>query len=157
MKKELTDEEILEKAASFCAYQERSERDLKNRLYKWNVTDEKADAIIEQLKEENFLDNKRFAHAFVRGRFKLKKWGRIKIRYSLFQHGIPGDIIDEALFEQIDDDLYIETLQSLLETRLKKIRNPGIREKSSAFQYLSSKGYESDLITDCWKQLFPNC
>ncbi|MCA6074412.1 regulatory protein RecX [Fulvivirga sedimenti] len=155
MKKELTDQEILEKAASFCAYQERSERDLKNRLYKWDVTGEKAEAIIAQLKEENFLDNKRFALAYVRGRFKLKKWGRIKIRYGLIQHGIDAEIIHEAL-QQLDDDQYIETLSSLLEARMKRIQNPGYKEKSSAFHYLSSKGYEGDLIADCWDKQYPD-
>lgn len=154
MKKPLTDQEILEKAASYCAYQERSEQDVRNRLGKWDVAASKTDAVIDNLKKEGFLDNERFAEAFVRGRFRLKKWGRKKIRYGLLQHGIDNEAVENAL-ALIDDEEYILVLQDLLARRVRGKANPSLQDKSKTFNFLGSKGYEYELIMRCWEEMYP--
>ncbi len=152
-KKVLTENELLEKAARYCAYQERSESDVRKRLRSWHVDEETADRVITGLRSENFIDDRRFASAFTRGRFLLKKWGRIKIRHALLQHGISSAIAEESIYT-IDEVAYLETLRSLLKKRTRSIHSPSLQEKSRVYNYLRSKGYEYDLINSCWGELF---
>lgn len=153
----LTENQLLEKASRYCAYQERSEADLRRRLKMWKADDEMADRIVSALKDENFFNDRRFAQSFTRGRFSLKKWGRIKIRYALLhQHGISADIIEECLCT-IDEDAYLNVLRDLMNDRTRGFQNPDLQKKSKVFNYLRSKGYEYDLISLCWEEAFPNC
>ena len=152
-KKVFTEKELLDKAAKYCAYQERSEADVRKRLRRWDTSEEHADHIISVLREGNFIDDRRFAHAFARGRFLLKKWGRVKIRFALIQHGISTELADECIYA-IGDDAYLETLRDLMASKAARIKSPSLRDKSRVFNYLRSKGYEYDLIISCWEELF---
>jgi len=155
-KKPFSENELLEKAASYCAYQERSEADLRKRLRTWEAPEDLVEKVITQLREENFINDRRFAQAFTRGRFTLKKWGRIKIRYALLQHGITSDLAEECIYT-IDEELYIHAARDLLESRMRKITTPTLKDKSQLFNYMRGKGYEYDLINTCWEERFPDC
>ena len=77
------DVNILAKVQSYCSYQERCQQEVRDKLYQWKLSDEKAELIIKQLIEDDFINDERFAINFARGKFRIKKWGRIKIKSEL--------------------------------------------------------------------------
>lgn len=138
----------LMKLQSWCAYQERCQHDVRNKLYEIGMWQEAVENIIVKLIEDNFLNEERFAMAFARGKFNIKKWGRVKIKQELKQKRVSDYCLKKAL-QQIDETEYITTLKTLLEIKGKLIKekNP-IKFKYKLISYALSKGYERDLIFD---------
>lgn len=136
----------LQKAANWCAYQERSQQEVRDKLYEWQMKPFEVEEIISSLISENFLNEERFAFAYVSGKFKVKKWGKIKIKQGLKLKRVPEPLIKKAL-NSIDGDEYFETLQQLLEKKqqTEKEKNT-IKRQFKLLNYLHSKGYEKDLI-----------
>lgn len=136
----------LQKAANWCAYQERSQQEVRDKLYEWQMKSLEVEEIISTLIAENFLNEERFAFAYVSGKFKIKKWGKIKIKQGLKLKRVPETIIKKAL-NSIDGDEYIATLRNLLEKKqqTEKEKN-AIKRQFKLVNYLHSKGYEKDLI-----------
>lgn len=141
----------MEKAASYCAYQERSEHDVYQRLKKWDLKDEEIGTIVEKLRKEKFFDDSRFAEAYARGKHRQNKWGRFKIRQGLYAHGISADQA-EAAMNQIPEEQYLSTLRRLLQAKINLNKPLSVKEKSKVFNYLRSKGYEADLIYRAWDE-----
>lgn len=145
--KNMQPEKALEKAKWYCSFQERCKQHVLNRLIVWNVEKKYFDDIIDKLIDDDFLNETRFAEAFVRGKFSIKNWGRVKITAQLYQLHINKKDIDIAL-ATIDEEQYFSTLNHLAEKKkeqLKEVEDANER-KAKLFRYLSSKGYESDLI-----------
>lgn len=144
-------EEILEKLRYFCAIQERSPRQLTEKLFRLQLTADKHPWFVQQLKEGGFINDKRFAFLFVRSKMNQNHWGCIKIRYELLSHGIPAEIIEEAL-KEIDEADYLALITKLAKEKEKSIKDqdPYIR-KQKILAFLSSKGFEPNLILDCLK------
>jgi regulatory protein len=138
--------EAVRKAAMFCAYQERTQQEVRDRLKEWEVWGDEAEEVIGELIEQNYLNEERFAKSFAGGKFRVKGWGRRKIKQHLQQRGISGYNLDQAMKEIAPDD-YRETLVSLLDKKRQHIHddNPLI-VKQKLVRYALSKGYESDLI-----------
>lgn len=134
------------KAASWCAYQERSQQEVRDKLYEWNMHKNEVEDIISTLISENFLNEERFAFAYVSGKFNIKKWGKIKIKQRLRLKKVPEKIIQKAL-NSIDDEKYLETLKEIYEKKrgLEKEKNQ-IKRRFKLLNYLQSKGFEKDLI-----------
>ena len=140
-------QQAIPKIRQYCAYQERCHTDVKEKLYGYGLHREDVDSIISQMIEENYLNELRFAIQFAGGKFRLKQWGRIKIRYALKQKQVSDYCIKKAL-EQIDDDKYQETLRLLAEKKvatLKREKNMFIKKRKLQ-DHLLQKGYESDLV-----------
>jgi len=116
-----SDEVIKNRIQRFCVYQERCSRDVEMRLNGWKVTPGKMKKFITELKEENFLDDLRFARLFVHGKLSIKHWGRKKITFELKMKGITGKIITLAL-DDIDETQYLEVLTSLIMKKIKEIK-----------------------------------
>ncbi|MFC2175691.1 regulatory protein RecX [Bacteroidota bacterium] len=140
--------EALEKMCKYCAYQERSHKDVNQKMMELGVLPEWKDNILVELMQQNFLNEERFARAFVRGKFRIKKWGRIKIIHGLKQHQVQKKCIQLAL-EEIDEDRYIEVLRETIELKKSKLKekNPWKR-KSAIYAFAAQRGFESSLITD---------
>lgn len=138
--------EALRKAALFCAYQERTQQEVRDRLKEWGVWGDDAEEVIAELIGQNYLNEERFAKAFAGGKFRVKSWGRRKIKQQLQQRGITGYNLDQALKEIAPDD-YRATLTDLLDKKRRTLRdeNPLI-VKQKLVRYAMSKGYEPDLI-----------
>ncbi|MEN8226071.1 MAG: regulatory protein RecX [Bacteroidota bacterium] len=137
---------ILEKAKRYCAYQERAVSEVMKKLHEWKVKADNAGSIIEALREENFLDDERFATVFVSGKFSIKKWGRVKIRSELKLKKIPEEIIQKAL-GTINEEEYINALIAIIKKKKSSLadpENPGQRRK--IINHALSKGYERHLI-----------
>ena len=142
----LTYEEALYKSAAYCSQSEHCISELKNKLTQWSVTESDQFKIIRYLKEEKYLDEKRFAFAYVKDKFRYNKWGKIKIRLELHQKRIQKELIEVAL-ETIDLEEYKEMIIRLAKEKEKKLtyRNEYER-KGKLYHYLVGKGFEMEVI-----------
>lgn len=138
----------LMKMQSWCAYQERCQQDARTKLYELGLWPEAVENIIVKLIEDNFLNEERFATTFARGKFTIKKWGRIKIKQELKQKRV-GDYCLKKAMQQIDETEYIITLTKLIDSKRKLIKEKSpIKLKFKLMNYVLSKGYEKDLVFD---------
>ncbi|MFT3909703.1 MAG: regulatory protein RecX [Ferruginibacter sp.] len=142
----------LQKIKHFCAYQERNHYEVKEKLYSFGLYKKEVETILSQLIEENFLNEERYAIAFAGGRFRIKKWGRIKIKYELKQNKLSDYCIKVAL-KSIDEKEYQKTLQQLFDAKMKTLcseKNIFIK-KQKVLTHLMQKGFEADLVSDLFK------
>lgn len=138
--------EILERARRFCAYRERASSEVIQKLKEWSTGPDETNAIVEELKNENFLDDRRFAEAFVRGKFGIKKWGRLRIKVELRRKGIQEQMISHALSAIVEDE-YEAALRSLIDKKADSLEDPSsFAARQKIIKYAQSKGYETDLI-----------
>lgn len=142
----------LQKAASFCAYQERTVKETRQRLYDWELSEEEIVWVLEELKTQNFLNEERFARAFARGKFRVKKWGRLKIRQEMKLKGVPNDLIQKGLTE-IDGDDYEAALRDLLEKKARGLKGEPMAVKQKLVRFALSRGFESDIVWELLKTL----
>jgi len=145
-KKQLTKEQALQKLKHYCGYQERCHSEVKEKLYSLGVGNKDHDEIISTLIEEDCLNEERFAIAFAGGKFRMKQWGRIKIKYELKQKQV-GDYCIKKALTQISDEEYRTTLKKLVEEKYTSLKEEQyfVRKKKT-IDYLLQKGYESELI-----------
>jgi len=151
-KKRITDEKTaLAKAEHYCAYQERSQQEVREKLYDMGMYPTGVENVIAQLIAGNFLNEERFAYAYAKGKFNMKGWGRIKIKQGLKQKRVPDKLIHKAL-QAIDDDDYLRTLQRMIENREDKLtEKEPYKRRYKLQQYAMSRGFENDLINDVLK------
>ena len=144
----LTKEQALQKLRHFCAYQERCHQEVKDKLYGYGLHRQDVEESLSQLIEENYLNEERFAIQFAGGKFRIKQWGRNKIRFELKKKKISDYCIRKAT-GQIDEEEYIKTLERLARLRWESLRGEKNtqRRKHKSISYLLQKGYESDLVT----------
>ena len=145
--------EALQKLMHFCAYRDRSQKEVEDKLNEMHMIDAAKEKIIIELMQEGFLNEERFARSFVRGKFRIKKWGRIKITQELKKRGISSPIIKMGLTEIKESD-YRTTLFELAEKKLEKINEPNeYKRKGKLADHLMRKGYESSLIFDSIQEI----
>ena len=143
---------ILQKAASYCAYQERTQDEVKQRLKKWDVWGDEADEIIAELISMNYLSEERFAKTYAGGKFRMKNWGRMKIKQELHRRGLSEYSIEKGM-KEIGDTAYLEGLKDLLAKKkilLEKTETDKFKLKQKLVRFALGKGYESKLI---WKTI----
>ena len=140
--------EAKQKIEAYCAYQERCHSEVRKKLTGWKLDDEDINVLISDLIQNNFLNEERFAGAFVSGKFRIKKWGRIKIKQHLKQKQISDYSIKKGL-EEIDAQAYYATLVQLAESKNRLIHTEDNWQRLTKLQrYLHSKGYETELIRE---------
>ncbi|WP_298245985.1 regulatory protein RecX [uncultured Christiangramia sp.] len=145
--------EALQKLMHFCAYRDRSQKEVEDKLNEMHMIDAAKEKIIIELMQEGFLNEERFARSFVRGKFRIKKWGRIKITQELKKRGISSPIIKMGLTEIKESD-YRTTLFELAEKKLEKINEPNeYKRKGKLADHLMRKGYESSLVFDSIQEI----
>ncbi|CAG5007487.1 Regulatory protein RecX [Dyadobacter sp. CECT 9275] len=141
---------ILQKAASYCAYQERTQDEVRQRLKKWNVWGEEADELIAELISLNYLSEERFAKTYAGGKHRIKHWGKMKIRQELHRRGLSEYSIEKGMAE-IESGTYLLGLQELLvkkrDSLTDKETDP-FRLKQKLARFALGKGYEAELV---WK------
>ncbi|MEI6436211.1 MAG: regulatory protein RecX [Bacteroidota bacterium] len=136
---------IQHKLEYFCDYQERCIYDIDKKLRSWNVEPDSIQLILQRLQKEKFIDEERFARAFVRGKFHINKWGKIKIIVELRRRNIPEKLIKSALNEIGADD-YMNTIREVVIRKKQEIikqKSLNIREKIITF--VTGKGFEYNL------------
>ncbi len=155
MAKILTPPEALHRAATLCSSAEHCTADIREKLARWGVTEADSRTIIDRLVQERFIDEQRYAVAFVKDKFRFSGWGRIKMRYALQQKRINGSDIDHAL-ATLDEEQYNDRLLELLQAKSRSIRDddPEAR-RAKLFRFATSRGFESALIFNALKQVLP--
>ena len=138
----------------YCNYQERSHQEVRDKLYELGAHTTEVNELIATLIEADMLNEERFAKAFVRGRFRLKYWGRIKIIQHLKQHRISAYLLGKAL-KEIDPGEYFSTATKLATRKwesLKGERDSFVR-RGKVYKYMQQKGYESTVIKEIIQEL----
>ncbi|RIW18465.1 RecX family transcriptional regulator [Algoriphagus lacus] len=141
-------EEAKGKLESYCSYQERSQWEVRRKLYEKGIKGNPVEELISELITANFLNEERFARSFARGKFRLKHWGRIRITRELKIREISPRCIQLGLSE-IDPDEYYDSLLTQVERKWEKTteKDP-LKKRYKVIQYLMSKGFEQDLIQE---------
>lgn len=137
------------KAGRYCAYQERTQQEVCDKLYGFGLRSDEVEEVLTELITEGFVNEARFARAYASDKFRLNKWGRKKITYILMQKGLSQNSIDEALTVIPEDD-YLSTLKHLINSRIPDLPAAKLAEKQKAANYLIGKGFESDIV---WSKL----
>lgn len=146
-------EKYLSKAQSYCSRAEKCESDVRTYLYKQGVDAKDIAKIVDSLVDDKFVDNARYARAFVSDAFKFNKWGRLKIRQALLAKRIPEKLMEQPLSE-IDETEYMSLLESLLRTKLKSVRDDDeYKIKSSVFRFAYGRGFEPELVEKVWEKI----
>ena len=146
-KKFLTKEQAIQKLRHYCTYQERSHSEVQQKLWELGVRKTEHDEIIASLIEDDYLNEERFAKAFVGGKFRMKDWGRKKIYYGLKEKGV-GDYLIKRAMKEIDEDAYRKTLQDLAEKKYESLKGEQyLIRKKKTMDYLLQKGYEPELVS----------
>lgn len=141
-------EEIKQKLVNYCVYQDRSHSEVELKMKEYVLIPEAKEEILLYLIKENYLNEERFARSYTRGKFYIKKWGRNKIKTSLFQKGITEKLIQKS-FEEIDEKDYEKTLLDLIEKTIFTYKGlKDYQKKQKLIKYLISKGYEYNLILE---------
>lgn len=135
----------LDKLERYCAYQERCISDVKTKMYNLKIPKEEMSFFLDKLIEDKFIDELRYARAFLRAKTNFKKDGLEKIRFALMQKGIPAATIAEV-FEDLDRDLYDENLKALIDKKWPSLyqKNEKQEAKAKLIRFLLSKGYKYD-------------
>lgn len=137
--------EIIAKAQHYCAYQERCHLEVRNKLYELGCNTDTVNEVMVKLIETNFLNEERFAKAFAGGKFRTKKWGRLKIKRELAARKI-SDYCIKAAMKEIDEKDYWECLVKLIEKKLPA--KSYWKDQQKITTWLMSRGFELDLIKE---------
>jgi len=132
----------------YCAYQERCHKEVYQKLLKMNMIPDAIDIIIVHLIQHDFLNETRFAKVFVSGKFRIKKWGRNRIKRELKARGISTYNINLAL-DEINDSEYLKTFEALVNKKIENTRESNLlKKKKKVADYLFYRGWESHLVYD---------
>ena len=154
MAEPLSSDQVLDKMAKYCAYQERCVKDVTEKLKTFELTQKDKEEILDYLIDNRFVDNKRFAQAFVKGKINQSGWGLNKIRFHLVQKGIDKEIIDEAL-QTYDEEAYRQRLIDILKIKAKTVKAENEFEKQRKLAaYAMQKGFEAHLVWEVIKEGF---
>jgi regulatory protein len=148
-----TVEEAKRKLESFCAYQERCHKETERKLQEMGMIPEARELILLHLMENNYLNEERFARSFARGRFRLKQWGKERIRRELGQRAVSANNIARGL-EEIPGEDYLETMESLGRKKFESTKGEHpLKRKRKVADFLLRRGFESYLVYDFLQEL----
>lgn len=148
--KKLSFSEAKLKIASYCTYQERCQQEVRDKLYSYGLFSNDVEEMISYLITENYLNELRFSKAYAGGKFRIKKWGRIRIQLELKRRKLSDYCIKKGL-DEIDENEYLDTLGQIILSRMNKLpKSTPFEKQTKIAAYLFNRGYEKDLI---WDQL----
>lgn len=144
--KDMDKQTALIKSEHYCAYQERSKLEVLNKLHEWGVASEDIDALLNTLEDSNYLNEERFAKVYSLGKFRMKNWGRFKIKQGLAMKGLTDRLIETGL-KEIDADEYSRKLQFIVakKSAITLIDNE-LLKKHTVAKYVIGQGYEPNLV-----------
>lgn len=136
----------LEKMQALCSRSEKCKEDIRQKLKNYTISDPGREWILQKLEKEKFVDDKRYAGYFVKDKFRLNKWGRIKIRHALIQKKISEEVINEVLAE-INEEDYSNALMDLIRQKNGGLNDNNIfTRKGKLLRYATQKGFETDRV-----------
>jgi regulatory protein len=154
--KKFTPEEAKHKILQYCAYQERSHQEVKNKLYGFGLFSGQVDELITYLITEGFLNEERFARAFAGGKFRMKKWGRLKIVRELERHNLTSNCIRLGLRE-ISEQAYQNTLREMIRKKGEQLEEPNLFiKRDKVARYAMQKGFEPEMVWKAIREQWPD-
>lgn len=151
----LSPAEALARIYRYCAYQERSHQEVKNKLYEYGLYSSEVDELLSRLITEGFLNEERFAKAFAGGKFRMKKWGRLKIQNKLESLGLTNRCIGRGM-KEIDAVDYSKVLKDLLKKKAQQtIEENPYKRRDKVARFAIAKGYEPELVWEMVKEILP--
>jgi regulatory protein len=150
---ELSEEQIIQKLENFCAYRERCESEIKQKMYVLQVPATDYETYINYLREHNFFNEDRFANSFAYGKNAIKKWGKKRIAMELQSKNIDAQKIQQSL-QHIDEGMYLLKLEDILGKKIKTIKETdNFKKKQKLIQFAMQKGYEYEIISEVLKKI----
>ena len=145
-KRTFTIKEAKLKAADYCAYQERTQQQVRDKLYDYGLYRDEVEEVIATLIVEGFINEERFAIAYAGGKFRMKKWGRVKILQGLNQHRLSAYCIQKAM-ESIDQEAYEDTLKQIIAKKQETEKETDLfKKKHKIARHAIGKGFEPALV-----------
>ena len=149
MKKEKTEEEAFLQLASLCANAEHCQYEMLEKMKRWELSDEAQARVMARLIEERYVDERRYARAFVKDKIRYNKWGRRKVQQGLWMKRIDKEIQDEVL-DDIDEKEYLDVLKPLLKQQRKSIKaNSDYELNQKLVRFAYGRGFTFDIIRQC--------
>ncbi len=145
----MTADEILYKLAAKCSVSEQCLNDIEAKLSRYDLTEEERTHILRHLVEEEYIDDQRYAEAYVKDKYRFNKWGRIKISQGLRMKGIDNETIKSAM-EAIDEEEYLGILRDLIKAKRKSTRGASEFEiNGKLIRFATGRGFEFAAIREC--------
>jgi len=149
MKKEMTEQEAFLQLAALCAQAEHCEQEMRDKLKRWGFDESVQNRIIERLVRERYIDNERYARAFVKDKIRYNKWGRRKVQQALWLKRIDKDI-QQRVLDEIDDNEYLSVLRPLLKQKRKTVKAESDYELNRKLvRFALGRGFTFDIIRQC--------
>ena len=149
MKKEITEQEAFLQLATVCAQAEHCEKEMRDKLKRWDVDDAAQDRIIQRLISERYIDDERYARAFVKDKIRYNKWGRRKVQQALWLKHIDPEI-QQRVLNEIDDSEYLDVLRPLLRQKRKTVKAESDYELNQKLvRFALGRGFTFDIIRQC--------
>lgn len=141
-------DKTLDKAMNYCSRAEHCIEDVRQKLWDWKIPEDEHEKVLTTLIDNNFINEERYAKAFVKDKFHFNHWGRIKIRMMLKAKKIVTATIDDAI-SCIDDDEYFEVLRNLIEKESKRVKaTTDYERKAKLLRYVASRGFEPSIASE---------
>jgi regulatory protein len=147
-------EQAIQRIRHYCAYQERAQQEVRDKLYELGMTMDEVEEIMSDLIAENFLNEERFATQFAGGHFRIKGWGKVKIQHALQQKRVSSYNIKIGL-KAIDEDAYLKTLQQLASKKWNSLKDErGLSRMAKTYAFLHQRGFEPILYQPVVQKLY---
>ena len=149
MSKEKTEQEAYLQLAAMCAQAEHCEQEMRDKMKRWAIDPDAQDRVVARLIKERYIDNERYARAFVKDKIRYNKWGRRKVMQALWMKRIDNDILHQVL-DEIDDKEYIDVLIPLLKQKRKAIKAKSDYELNQKLvRFALGRGFDFSIICQC--------
>lgn len=147
--REMTEAQALSRLAALCARSEHCQGEMREKMHRWGFDDDACDRVVEELVAKRYVDDERFARAFVHDKLEYNGWGRRKIEQALRMKRVEQSVIDQALADTVQDD-YVEKLRPLLAQKRRSIKASNERELTmKLIRFAMSRGFTYDQISQC--------
>ena len=145
----MTEQEAYMQLAALCAQAEHCQQEMRDKMRRWELDESVQNRIIDRLIKERYVDDERYARAFVKDKIRYNKWGRRKVQQALWQKRIDADI-QQRVLDEIDEKEYLDVLRPLLKQKRKSIRAANDYELNQKLaRFALSRGFTFDLIRQC--------
>ena len=145
----MTEQEAYLQLAALCAQAEHCQQEMRDKMRRWELDETVQNRIIDRLIKERYIDDERYARAFVKDKIRYNKWGRRKVQQGLWQKRIDADI-QQRVLDEIDEKEYLDVLRPLLKQKRKSIRAASDYELNQKLaRFALSRGFTFDLIRQC--------
>lgn len=149
MKKEMTEQEAYLQLAALCAQAEHCQQEMRDKMKRWEIDETVQNRIIARLVKERYIDDERYARAFVKEKIRYNKWGRRKVQQALWQKRIDDDI-QRRVLDEIEEKEYLDVLRPLLKQKRKTIKAQSDYElNQKLMRFALSRGFTFDIIRQC--------